>query len=58
MGLFAFRRLRELEALAEAGASFTIAEPAPILEEIPEPPAPKRRRVAKSKPEPLNGDRH
>jgi len=32
MGLFAFRRLRELEALAEAGASFTIAEPTLTLE--------------------------
>ena len=32
MGLFAFRRLREREVLAEAGASFTIAEPTPILE--------------------------
>jgi len=32
MGLFAFRRLRDREALAEAGASFTIAEPTPKLE--------------------------
>ena len=29
MGLFAFRRLRELEAAANAAASFSIAEPAP-----------------------------
>lgn len=33
MGLFAFRRLREFEALAKAEASFTIAEPQSKLEE-------------------------
>jgi hypothetical protein len=32
MGLFAFRRLRELEALASAGASFSNAEPTPKLD--------------------------
>jgi hypothetical protein len=32
MGLFAFRRLREQEALASAGASFSTAEPTPKLE--------------------------
>ena len=32
MGLFAFRRLREQEALAAAGASLSIAEPTPTLE--------------------------
>ena len=36
MGMFAFRRLREQEALATAGASFPIAEPTPKLE-ITEP---------------------
>ena len=38
MGLFAFRRLRELEALASAGASFPIAEPTPKLEVTEELP--------------------
>ena len=38
MGLFAFRRLREQEALASAGASFPIAEPTPKLE-VTETPA-------------------
>lgn len=32
MGLFAFRRLREQEALVSAGASFSTAEPTPKLE--------------------------
>ena len=32
MGLFAFRRLRDREALATAGASFPIAEPTPKLQ--------------------------
>ena len=32
MGMFAFRRLREAEALATAGASLSIAEPTPKLE--------------------------
>ena len=31
MGMFAFRRLREQEALATAGASFPIAEPTPKI---------------------------
>jgi len=38
MGLFAFRRLRELEALASAGASSSIAEPTPTLEVTEELP--------------------
>ena len=36
MGLFAFRRLREQEALATAGASLSIAEPTSTLK-TPEP---------------------
>ena len=32
MGMFAFRRLRELEVSASAGASFSNAEPTPKLE--------------------------
>jgi hypothetical protein len=32
MGMIAFRRLREREALATAGASFSDAEPTPKLE--------------------------
>ena len=58
MGLFAFRRLRELEALATAGASSSIAEPAPKLEIINEQPEPKRRRAVKPKLEAPNGDRN
>jgi hypothetical protein len=38
MGMFAFRRLRELEALASAGASSSIAEPTPKLEVTEELP--------------------
>ena len=38
MGMFAFRRLREMEALASAGASFPIAEPTPKLEVTEELP--------------------
>ena len=38
MGLFAFRRLREREALATAGASFFMAEPEPKLEVTPDQP--------------------
>jgi hypothetical protein len=38
MGMFAFRRLREQEALASAGASFPIAEPTPKLEVTEELP--------------------
>jgi hypothetical protein len=38
MGLFAFRRLREMEALASAGASSSIAEPTPKLEVTEELP--------------------
>jgi|694.fasta_scaffold05309_17 hypothetical protein len=58
MGLFAFRRLREREALATAGAFFSMAEPEPKLEVVEEQPAPKRRRAVKSKPESTNGDRN
>lgn len=57
MGLFAFRRLREQEALATAGVSFPVAEPTTTLETVDEQPAPKRRRVVKPKLEPTNGDR-
>ena len=56
MGLFAFRRLREQEALATAGASLSIAEPATKLEVPEEQPAPKRRRVVKPKTEVTDGD--
>ena len=38
MGMFAFRRLRELEALASAGASSSIAEPTTKLEVTEELP--------------------
>ena len=38
MGMFAFRRLREQEALATAGASSSIAEPTPKLEVTEELP--------------------
>lgn len=58
MGLFAFRRLRELEALATAGASFSNAEPTPKLEIVDEQPEPKRRRAVKPKLEAPNGDRN
>lgn len=58
MGLFAFRRLRELEALATAGASFSNAEPTPKLETVDEQPEPKRRRAVKPKLEAPNGDRN
>jgi hypothetical protein len=45
MGLFAFKRLREREALAKAGASFSQEESAPKIDLTPEEPtAPKRRR--------------
>ena len=56
MGMFAFRRLREVEALAKAGASFSNAEPTPKIELTPEEPKPKRRRTSKPKAEPVNGD--
>ena len=56
MGLFAFRRLRDAEALAQAGASFSVAEPEPKLEVIEEPPKPKRSKRTKTTAEPLNGD--
>ena len=49
MGMIAFRRLREREALATAGASFSNAEPTPKLET--EEPAPKKRRTVKPKAE-------
>lgn len=39
MGMFAFRRLREQEALASAGASSSIAEPTPKLEVTDKAPA-------------------
>jgi hypothetical protein len=58
MGMFAFRRLREMEALASAGASFPIAEPTPKLEIVNEQPEPKRRRAVKPKLEAPNGDRN
>lgn len=51
MSMFAFRRLREREALANAGASFSNAEPAPKLETVSDQPAPKKRRIAKPKAE-------
>ena len=54
MGLFAFRRLREQEALATAGASFSTAEPTPKLDT--EEPAPKKRRTVKPKAEPTDAD--
>jgi hypothetical protein len=56
MGMFAFRRLRETEALASAGASFSNAEPTPKIEATEAAPAPKRRRTPKLKQEPANGD--
>jgi len=58
MGLFAFRRLRDREALATAGASFPIAEPTPKLKTVNEQPAPKRRRAVKPKSEAPDGDRN
>ena len=54
MGMFAFRRLREAEALANAGASFSNAEPTPKLE-VTEP-TPKKRRTVKPKVEPTDGN--
>ena len=54
MSMFAFRRLREREALATAGASFPIAEPTPKLET--EEPTPKKRRAVKPKAEPTDGN--
>jgi hypothetical protein len=56
MGMFAFRRLRNTEALAEAGASFSNAEPTPKIEQTQEEPKPKRQRTSKPKTEPVNGD--
>lgn len=56
MGMFAFRRLREAEALANAGASFSNAEPTLKIEQTTEEPKPKRRRTSKPKTEPVNGD--
>ena len=58
MAMFAFRRLREREALATAGASFSNAELAPKLETVDEQPEPKRRRAVKPKQEAPNGDRN
>jgi len=54
MSLFAFRRLREREALANAGASFSSAEPSPKLET--EEPTTKKRRTVKPKVEPTDAD--
>lgn len=54
--MFAFRRLREREALATAGASFSDAEPSPKLETVSDQPAPKKRRVAKPKMEADDAD--
>jgi hypothetical protein len=54
MAMFAFRRLREQEALASAGASFSNAEPTPKLET--EEPAPKKRRTVKLKAEPIDAN--
>jgi hypothetical protein len=53
MGLFAFRRLRELEAASNEAASLSIAEPTPKLE-MTEPPNDgnsnqRNRRVGKRK---------
>jgi hypothetical protein len=50
MGLFAFRRLRELEAAANAAASFSIAEPTASADANTKP---KRRGTVKrlSRPE-------
>lgn len=39
MGLFAFRRLRELEAVSQEAASLSIAEPTPTLETLEPSPA-------------------
>ncbi len=49
MAMFAFRRLREQEALVSTGASFSNAEPTPKLET--EEPTPKKRRTVKPKAE-------
>lgn len=54
MAMYAFRRLREREALASAGASFSNAEPIPKLEA--EEPAPKKRRTVKPKVEPTDAN--
>jgi hypothetical protein len=56
MGMFAFRRLREQEVSASAGASFSNAEPTSKIEQTTEEPKPKRRRTSKPKTEPVNGD--
>jgi hypothetical protein len=56
MGMLAFRRLREQEALASAGASFSDAEPTPKLESTPEQATPKKRRTVKPKAEPADGN--
>jgi len=54
--MFAFRRLREREVSASAGASFSNAEPTPKLESTPEQTAPKKRRTVKPKAEPADGN--
>jgi hypothetical protein len=56
MGMFAFRRLRETEALANAGASFSNAEPTPKIEQTKEEPKPKKQRIPKPKTELVDGD--
>jgi hypothetical protein len=56
MGMFAFRRLREREVSASAGASFSNAKPTPKLESTPEQTAPKKRRTVKPKAEPADGN--
>jgi hypothetical protein len=58
MGMFAFRRLREQEALASAGASFSNAEPTPTIEVVEEQLEPKRRRAVKPKLEAPDGGRN
>lgn len=55
MGMFAFKRMREREAAANAAASFCV----PKIEAKPEPksePKPKKQRTVKPKMEKANGD--
>ena len=56
MGLFAFKRLREREALAKAGASFSQPEPTPKIESTPEKPAAPKRRRGRPKAVKADGD--
>ena len=53
MGLFAFRRMREREAVSSEAASLPIAEPK--LSEEPKPKQ-RRRRTVKPKLEQVDGD--